>query len=1066
MKKTFKIFIFIFLVLFSQNIYSKISFNNFPLKLQNPFVKDIKSSPNYYWIATAAGLIRYEISNKETTIYGKAQGLPDDFITSIAVEPDEEVVWVGTPSGIGKLNTSSLKTIIFNKKNRSLGNDKVNTLLLDKNVLYVGTQLGVDKFQNNDWSHYTAIEGLAGDNIQSFALDGDRIWAGGGEGISYYDKNDDFWISYDATNGLNNPLVTSLAIDADAIWTGTLGGGISRFDKNTERFEPYTTIEGLADDYVQCLMDDGNFIWIGTFDGLSRLNKKLMIFENFNPQDGLKEPSVFAGMVYGNKLILGTDGGGLFIGDKEMPQIAFSSQKSGYKRKGQIEIYGTLLSDVDFSSLNISYKLAETTDNKWYKKGIELESPENGYDIKLATINTSTLAEGKYRLMIQAVDDKNRENLSTGVFFVDKTPPNISVFFRSPKEGEKEATVSGRYVELNLTDLIIKIGKTPVKTTIDRQKKSFRFNYPVNSMEKIFITATDIAQNSTTITKDFLIDSSPPKLTVNDVDTGDQESNIITISGTVEDENIDKVIIYPTEVEAALTPLENNVYEYTANVPVKKEGKSIFQVTAIDKAGRTTVKSKTIKFVSNITIIEVNEENIPEFTIRDKIEISGYVLGPLPQKLYLDPGNYEININEKDKSFSHVLPLARNETNKFELKVRYVNGLEETRLSKEITVGSDDIKAELDADSKSFRENLVTLSGKFDRGVTKILINDKPAKMNMNVRTFKYDINIKDGTNKIIITSIDELSRVKKKTETIYLDRQKPYLFVRPLPKQTGLKEIKFKGSASDVSGYQITAFPSAKLEFFDPVKGEFEGIVSLSEGTNRIFIMAVDKAGNKTIEDFLVEHQPIFAKIEIEAGAESQHEILALRQEVERLKQLLASGGKVTTIKSGIVKSRLPAKAGLFLVPMGGKTGSFDLAAKLYLGSEVYSDIIAGYNGKNAKNLRKILVPTPELFDLLSKSKNRGIFEKIIEKTGREYIKNQKLNNIQNNILAYFMRNHQLQDVKENKGYILYKIKNNVAVIIGSKNSIIDKKYLKKMGIKEALIARISNKGVMFQGY
>ncbi|MDH5719034.1 MAG: hypothetical protein OEZ13_00280 [Spirochaetia bacterium] len=1054
---------FLFIAAFQSNIYAKVTFKNFQAKLPSPFIKDIKVTASYFWIATAAGLVRYDISDKDLVVYGKKHGLPDDFITSIAVEPDEKTVWVGTPSGIGKLNTGTQKTIVYNKAKKNLGDDKINVLLLDKGTLYVGTQLGVDKFQNNDWTHYTAIEGLAGDNIQALAIDGDVIWAGGGDGISYYDKNDDFWISYDASNGLNNSLVTSLAIDADAIWVGTMGGGVSRFDKSTERFEPYTAVEGLADDYVQCLMDDGIYLWVGTFDGLSRLEKKSLLFQNFHSQEGIKEPSVYSGIVYGNNLYLGTDGGSIFIGDKAIPQVSYSSQKSGYKKKENIEIYGTILSNVSLSSLELSYKQIESTDNKWLRKGIDVESPENGQDILLGTISTKSLKEGKYHILIRVKDSDNRENQTSGMFIVDKTPPQISIFFRTPKPGEKEVMVSGRYIDMNLENLNVKIGNQSVKVSIDRQQKTFRFPYPIASGKTIFIEATDIAKNTVKISKEYMVDRAPPQLTVNEIDKNRIESNLAIITGTATDENLDRVVIHPGEIEAKLTPTGNNVYEFEAVAPIKTEGLFTFQVTAIDKAGRSSTKStKPIDIRISSTIIEIEKDKIPEYTIKDSVEISGYVLGPLPKEIYLLPNRHQITI-KKDKSFSYKMPLIRNEVNK--IKLVYIDDKDEKHspFSADIESGSDNVDTRIDPESKSFRENIVTIKGSYDRGIARILVNGKPVKMNENTRTYVFDANLKEGQNQINITTVDELGRLKKKKETVYLDRQKPNLFIRPLPRQTGLQSIKFKGVVNDASSFELNVFPSAHIEYFDTVKGEFEGILNLEKGSNKIFFIAIDYAGNRVVQDYIIQHDISFAKVEVGEGAQNIDEILELRAEIERLKKLLASGKKVSITRTGLMRSKLPAKPGLFLVPMGGKTGSYDVAAKLYLGNELYADTIAAFNGKNAKKLTKVLVPTPELFRMLTKSKNREIFEKIIEQTGRQFIKNQNINMLKKNLLGYLMRGKYLKNAENIKGALIFKLKNNAAVVLLSDNQKINRDLLKKISIKEMLIARVSKKGLLF---
>lgn len=1053
---TFVLSAFVFIA--PVTVEAAIKFSSFNARLPNPFVKDIKETKNHYWIATAAGLTRFSKSGGAVKNYTVRQGLPDNYVTSVDVRSDESEAWLGTPSGLARLNLGNDNITVFNKQRRELTSDQVSAVLIDGRQVFVGTSFGVDLYHidQNFWKHYTAIEGLAGNNIQTLVPDGDIVWAGGADGISYYDKNDDFWISYGAENGLTAPLVTSLVIDADAIWVGTLGAGIARFDRTALRFEPFGVEYGLTDGSVQALMDDGLYLWIGTFDGLSRMEKSTFRFQNYHTKDGIAEPSVFAGLISGNYIFAGTDGRGIFRADKNLPQVSFSYEKTGYKKKGLISIAGTMAADAGIDKVSLKYKPAESLQGDWKTENITVTEDDAGQNIEIGELKASTLTDGKYTVSIEITDKKGQKNISSGTVVVDNIAPKIDVIFRPPREGEREATVSGRYFDLNLKVLRVEIGDRKVFPSIDRQQKRFRFPYPVNSGAEIKIIAEDVGLNRVTETKEFIIDNDPPEIKVNPVDGTKLSTNIVPVSGTVKEENLDQVIVNPGQIPAEVTPVGNGEYEFIARAPIKKEGLYTFQVTAFDKSGRTTTEPLEVKFYSDETIVEINEDKIPEFTLRDYVEISGNILGPLLKDFRVDPGNLSIPVDD-DKSFEIKVPLKPGK-NRIKITATHTTG-EQAEREYEIDSNKKTVGAPLNSDSKSFSTENVVLRGTFEKGVSKVLVNAQPAQMNMANQTYEKQMQLKQGKNPVEITVVDELGRVKKQTQNVILDTEAPRLYLRPLPAQTGLQSLKFKGTLKDDSGYTVTTYPTSRLNFIQSDQGKFEGQLKLKKGINRIFFTVEDAAGNTTRQDFLVEYDEKYAKREVGEGATNQEELLALQDEIERLKKLLASRPAMRA--SLISRSRLPEKSGLFLVPMAGKIGSYDLASKLYLGTEALADVIASYNGTDPRRMSRVLVPSPQLFQMLNNSRYRDSFDRIIQQSGVHFISKRSSVEVEKGLLRYLIRSRQLRTVRQRNGYNLFVLKNGSGVAVIKNATAINS--LKGEGLEEILVATINPGGMSF---
>ncbi|MCB1200841.1 MAG: hypothetical protein KDK41_09360 [Leptospiraceae bacterium] len=1045
----------------SFSIFAQQEFKSAEYQLPSNFAKDIVIGTKSTFIATASGVVQLNGNAKSGKVYNKNSGLPDDFITSLSLSPEETNLWVGTPSGLAKIELDSGKIETFSRRNRQLSDDRVSSVLVDQTSVYVGTQFGVDRYDKvqNRWVAYTAIEGLAGNNIQVLAAEGDIIWAGGADGLSYYDKNEDFWISYDATNGLTAGLITALSVDADAIWVGTAGGGLGRFDKASLRFEMFTTSFGLADDNVQTLVDDGGYLWVGTFDGISRLEKQTLRFTNFHTKDGLREPSVTTGALSGQTLYVGTDGGGIYAFNKQIPQVSFSYQLTSYNEPKEIYIFGTILSEDGIRDVKLRYRPAESLKNEWFDKGISVSGTPSGKNIRLGKVSTGEIQDGRYTIAIDVEDKDGRVNRSYGAMVIDNIAPQIELLFRAPRPDEREVTVTGKYNEANLTSLGVQIGNRRVFPTIDRAQRRFRFPYPLNSAGKIKVIAEDVGKNSTTIEKAYVVDNEPPELEISPYSESDINGNKITIRGFVKDKNIDQVLINPGQIPTTLTPAGEERYEFSGESAIKKEGRYVFQITAFDKSGRTTTKPLEVKFYSETTIIEIDDDKITQYTLKDNVELSGNILGPSLKEFYIEPGNIKIPVRQ-DKSFSIKIPL-KSGPNEFTMVAIHKTG-ERAVQTFNIESSNRTVAAPLNLDSRSFGEPNVTLTGTYDRGITKVLVNKKPAQMDQRNSTYSAEVRLKEGENPIAITTVDEIGRTKTINEKVYYDKEAPRFYLRSLPAQTGMAVIRIKGRVEEISQFKLSAFPGIIIEGMNVENGDFYGKLYLKPGVNRIFFNVVDAAGNKTAKEYVVQHDLSYPKLEWAEGAENFEEIMALRREVSLLKRQLAGLSHLRR-PTGIVAQNLPAIAGLYMVPSPGKIPDYEISAQLYLGSGNLAGLLASYNGRYTSGGNKILVPSPELFALLNKTSKRDTYHSIIKSAGVAYRKTPTRSGVENGILTHLTRARLLKNVVEQNNFTLFTLKNGTAILVTSDAKV---RPAKNAGTSEILIAKINSNGVVFSRY
>ena len=1062
--------------IFFGQIQAEDMFQTWDIALPNRFIKEIQESKNYLWIGTAKGLVRYDKRSKNIQNYSTANGLPDDFVSSIVIDMAEDSAWIGTLGGVARLEIGKGKITTFTKKNSKISDNRVNVVYLFKDRLFIGTAYGVDIFNiaSGNWKAYTAIEGLAGANIQDISSDETNVWAGGADGLSYYDENEETWYSYGADNGLRSPLVTSIAINSDVVWAGTMGGGITRFDRSAQRFDAYTTEEGLIDDNVQVLMDNGKFLWAGTFGGLSRMDKSSLVFTNFDVRKGLNEASVTAGRIQGSQLYSGTDGGGISMLDISAPEITLLYDRTGYVRKGEIEIYAAIQSKENIKKVNAYYKIIATADEFDYTN---LATPAKWIEIKnvtstksdstrLAALQTKDWQDGKYLVKVEIEDSRGNTNETTGTFIVDNKPPSIDIMFRPPAEGEKTAIVSGSYKELNMTKLEVKIGNKNVVPEINRQTRRFHFKYPLDSTDKINIIAEDMGKNSVSVTREFINDRDPPQLEINPVDVGKIKSNVVEITGKVKDANIDKIIVLPDNVVAELVPSGAETYTFKARAEVKKEGKYVYQISANDKMSNSTVKTLEIDFVSKVSIVDLRKDKIPDFTLKDSFELEGNVLGPPLKEFYLldkkKDRKMEIPI-KKDKSFNLNVGLKEGD-NEFILTKIFNDDRKEEDIFK-ITSSAGKVKAALDLPSNSFREKLISLRGHFDKGVKKVFLDNKPVNINEKEYSFTAETMLKDGKNALMLSWLDELNRMDKKEYELFIDSSPPNLYVRALPNQTSLQTVRVKGTVSDNVASLVSGYPGVEIQKFDTQTGEFEAIVKLEKGNNNIHFTALDPAGNKKETIFHVDVNKSYPEKEVRDDALTG-EVDFLKEELEKLKKEMKNRPVAVQGDISLVRLNLPATPGLFLVPMAGKVKSFSLTAKVYLGNESFGNILAQYNNANPQYLTRVLVPSPQLFSMISGSKYRNETENIVRTAAGAWHIKPDAASIRKDMLHYLIRNRIFKGTVVVDGATIFLTSFGSGIIVSEYAPVDGTKIKLNAGVDELIGADVSAAGIRFQRY
>jgi len=330
--------------------------------LINNLVNSIKvDSDGMLWIGTYDGLSLfdpkqfkfgdinhfYEMNSKP--VYGNILSVDNG---------NKGEVWVGTLSnGVYLFDTKLKKSVSFrsDKNSGGLSSDLINVVKYDsKGRVWVGTRNGLSLIEKNgsQVSNYffnpNDDKSLTGNYITSIIEDRNgTIWiATTNMGLQKV-REEKGLIRFDRVNFFNdyysyNPgfsILSLLCDKAGNIWIGTENGGLYIIEHNTRNITRYMNdpfdSKSLAGNSIYTIFQskDG-IVWIGTYNqGVCYFDPNKIKFEHYfqNPtQSNFLNCNITKCLSSdGNKLIIGTDGGGLNLVDMDLKKPEYYTKKTG-----------------------------------------------------------------------------------------------------------------------------------------------------------------------------------------------------------------------------------------------------------------------------------------------------------------------------------------------------------------------------------------------------------------------------------------------------------------------------------------------------------------------------------------------------------------------------------------------------------------------------------------------------------------------------------------------------------------------------------------------------------------
>ena len=228
---------------------------------------------NVYYATEGGGISRY--NGKDWQLFTlPAEPLVGNQIQSLAQTKDGSI-WAATEHGLQQLNPDTGATIqLFTQENSGIAVADTGVLYPDRTGgIWFGAQ-SASYFNGDNWSVYTAADGLANGLVQAIAVDSQqRVWFGTKSGLSVWNGSSFFTLN--KATGLPSDDVTALLADGEQMWIGTNGGGLFRFEKNQLQLFNATKL-GLPSNVITALAKakDGALL-VGTNRGLARVQDEV-----------------------------------------------------------------------------------------------------------------------------------------------------------------------------------------------------------------------------------------------------------------------------------------------------------------------------------------------------------------------------------------------------------------------------------------------------------------------------------------------------------------------------------------------------------------------------------------------------------------------------------------------------------------------------------------------------------------------------------------------------------------------------------------------------------------------
>ncbi|MBT9175179.1 MAG: S-layer protein [candidate division WS2 bacterium] len=261
-------------------------------------VNDLKERKNNLYIATPLGLYELSLSNKAL----KKIEIPGFKGSIITMEVSPDFIYLGTSQGLIRYKPETAETRVLGVK-EGLPVSVILSLKISDGLIYIGTQRGLRIANLNLLMQNLSLPAeVKKTEIQTIEVGRGFIFAGTSKGVVRMNRNNLLRrVVFASLSPLTSNRITALAKNKTELFIGTANGFLLYNEKLNYLSE---IIKGVVVNDVVQLSDD---YYIATNTGLYRYNiTQKKVLESFDVRRGLFHNQVLDLLVYEDKLILAT----------------------------------------------------------------------------------------------------------------------------------------------------------------------------------------------------------------------------------------------------------------------------------------------------------------------------------------------------------------------------------------------------------------------------------------------------------------------------------------------------------------------------------------------------------------------------------------------------------------------------------------------------------------------------------------------------------------------------------------------------------------------------------------
>lgn len=308
-------------------------------------VYDVTFFNGYYCIATDQGIQLIKVDQNEVTIQtlGMEDGLSDLVVTHL-IKHENKLWYTDYDSHIGSIDTE-----LFITNYAFETSSKVNTMTIQDQSIFIGTDNGLQKFENEQFTSQYPYDGqekiieaekdeegniwlvnksgslIKGnlyfqklqeefDEIRTFTKAGDQYIIGNKNGL--FVKEHGQYIK------LNDVNITHIIQVDNYYLVGTFSQGVMVYNKDLQLIDQIKDWQDIQDQSVLYIYADGNHVYISSLSGVKEFiikNGKLSPLKSYN--DIIGPGYIYTIQEFSGKMYFGTDRKGLVTWDKKSGDV-------------------------------------------------------------------------------------------------------------------------------------------------------------------------------------------------------------------------------------------------------------------------------------------------------------------------------------------------------------------------------------------------------------------------------------------------------------------------------------------------------------------------------------------------------------------------------------------------------------------------------------------------------------------------------------------------------------------------------------------------------------------------